>query len=130
MDRIDIHLEVRRVPSRDLGKTAKGGLSSAEARQRVLKARAVQTRRFKGKAGMTNARMSSRMVKAHCALPADAEALLHRAMDDMHLSTRAYHRILKVARTIADLDGSEDISLPHVAEAVQYRTLDRGLWQA
>ena len=79
---------------------------------------------------MTNARMGAKAVKAFCALPADAEALLHRALDEMQLSTRAYHRILKVARTIADLDGSEGIGLPHVAEAVQYRSLDRGLWQA
>ncbi len=130
LDRIDIHLEVRRVPSRDLGRHAREGLSSGEARQGVLKARASQAARFKGKPGLTNARMSSRQVKAHCGLPADAEALLHRALDEMQLSTRAYHRILKVARTIADLDGSEGIGLPHVAEAVQYRALDRGLWQA
>ena len=118
------------MPSRDLGKNSKQGLSTAEARQRVLKARSRQAGRFKGKAGMTNARMSARQVKAFCALPEDAASLLHRAMDEMTLSTRAYHRILKVARTIADLDGSEGIQLSHVAEAVQYRALDRGLWQA
>ncbi len=128
LDRIDLHLEVRRVPSQALGKAGKEGMSSAEARQGVLKARSRQEKRFK-KAGMTNARMSSRQVKSFCSLPADAEALLHRALDEMSLSTRAYHRILKVARTIADLEGAQDISLSHVAEAIQYRALDRGLWQ-
>ena len=91
-----------------------------------MKARTRQTKRQ----GRPNARLGPKQVKAFCALPPEAEALLHRAMDEMSLSTRAYHRILKVARTIADLEGSEGIGLPHVAEAVQYRALDRGLWQA
>ena len=129
LDRIDIHIEVPAVQYKELrgGAAAEG---SAQIRDRVMKARERQRERFyrtKEKI-FANAQMSTRQVRAHCELGADAERLLERAMQQQGLSARAHDRILKVARTIADLEGAESLAVPHLAEAIQYRTLDRGYW--
>jgi len=129
LDRIDIHIEVPAVQYKELrgGAAAEG---SAEIRKRVLKARDRQRERF-GKAGdriYANAQMNTRQIRAHCELSADAERLLERAMQQQGLTARAHDRILKVARTIADLEGAESVAVPHLAEAIQYRTLDRSYW--
>ena len=104
--------------------------SSAVIRARVLKARELQRERFalaKEKI-YSNAQMGTRQIRAHCELGAEAERLLERAMQQQGLSARAHDRILKVARTIADLEGAEKLSVGHLAEAIQYRTLDRSYW--
>ena len=122
LDRIDIHVEVPAVPYQELrGKTAHE--SSAEIRARVESVRAVQQAR-----GYYNARMPVRMIRQQCALDSSGERTLEMAVRRMGLSARAHDRILKVARTIADLDASEAVSAKHVAEAVQYRSLDRNYW--
>ena len=122
LDRIDIHVEVPAVPYQELrGKTASE--SSAEIRARVEGVRAVQQAR-----GYYNARMPTRLIRTHCALDSSGERTLEMAVRRMGLSARAHDRILKVARTIADLGGSETVSAKHVAEAVQYRSLDRNYW--
>jgi magnesium chelatase family protein len=129
LDRIDIHIEVPAVQYKELrgGAAAEG---SAEIRTRVLSARDRQRQRFKnsGDKIFSNAQMSTRQVRAHCELGADAERLLERAMQQQGLTARAHDRILKVARTIADLEGAEHLAVPHLAEAIQYRTLDRSYW--
>ena len=105
------------------------GERSAAIRERVIRARSLQRERFRGIEGLyTNAMMTSAMLRAFCPLDAAAEALLLRAMERLGLSARAYDRILKVARTIADLAGEERISAAHVAEAINYRSLDRESW--
>ena len=105
------------------------GESSECIRERVIAARVRQQKRFAGRKQLTcNARMGSRELKAHCALGEAALELLKFAMADMRLSVRAYDRILKVSRTIADLAGSKDITGDHVSEAIQLRSLDRQLW--
>jgi magnesium chelatase family protein len=129
LDRIDIHIEVPAVQYREL----RGGAaseSSAVIRARVLKARALQRERFSNAKEKiySNAQMGTRQIRAFCELGADAEKLLERAMQQQGLTARAHDRILKVARTIADLGGSEAVSAKHVAEAVQYRSLDRNYW--
>jgi len=127
LDRIDIHVEVPRVQYREL-KEGQGGATSADIRSEVAAARALQSGRFKRSRINVNARMSSRQIKKHSELTPGAERLLASQMESENLSARAYTRILKVARTIADLAGAEDIKTEHVAEAIQYRTLDRDLW--
>ena len=129
LDRIDIHIEVPAVQYKELrgGAAAEG---SAEIRGRVLGARERQRTRFK-KAGekiYSNAQMTTRQVRVHCELGSDAERLLERAMQQQGLTARAHDRILKVARTIADLEGTEHLAVSHLAEAIQYRTLDRSYW--
>ncbi|MFN8640731.1 MAG: YifB family Mg chelatase-like AAA ATPase [Candidatus Binatia bacterium] len=126
LDRIDLHLEVRPVPYRELADAAPGE-SSAAVRARVHAARAVQLARFAGRAIFCNAQMSPADLRRCAAVDAAASQLLERAMHALALSARAYTRILKVARTIADLAGAEHIAAAHVAEAVQYRTLDRAV---
>ena len=127
LDRIDIHIEVPRLtPDELLGREA--GESSAVIRERVLSARRAQNERFEGLPFFSNAQMSSRALREMCPLGAEAEGLLRRAIDQFALSARAHDRIIKLARTIADLAGSEEIQVPHLAEAVQYRSLDRRLW--
>jgi magnesium chelatase family protein len=125
LDRIDIHLEVPAVPYQDLV----GGTSeetSATVRQRVEQARAIQRERFRGQRGVhTNASMSARDLRRWCAISAQVEGLLRSAVTRLGLSARAYHRILKIGRTVADLDGAAAIAPNHVSEAIQYRTLDR-----
>jgi magnesium chelatase family protein len=124
LDRIDIQLEVPEVKFRDIVSRAPAE-SSAVIRARVTRARARQTARFASQSLFANARMGPKEVKAFCVLPPEAEKLLEAAVTKLGFSARAYDRVLKVARTIADLDGSEAIATPHVAEAVQYRMMDR-----
>ncbi|MGC2161611.1 MAG: YifB family Mg chelatase-like AAA ATPase [Silvibacterium sp.] len=129
LDRIDIHIEVPAVQYREL----RGGAaseSSAVIRGRVLKARALQRERFSSAKEKiySNAQMGTRQIRAHCELGADAEKLLERAMQQQGLTARAHDRILKVARTIADLEGAASLTVAHIAEAIQYRTLDRSYW--
>lgn len=123
LDRIDIHVEVPAVPYRELtGKHA--GTSSAAIREQVLAARQLQAARF-GDGPTTNARMDSRQLRQHCDLSDPCLMLMKQAMDELGLSARAYDKVRRVARTIADLDGSSGVNEAHVAEAVQYRLLDR-----
>ncbi|HKZ06555.1 MAG TPA: YifB family Mg chelatase-like AAA ATPase [Methylomirabilota bacterium] len=124
LDRIDLHLELPPVDMADLTGDA-GGEPSATIRARVEAARGRQGARFRGSAVRVNARMNARLLRRWCVLPPESSALLARAVKRLGLSARAYHRILRVARTVADLAGSEAIRTEHVAEAVQYRTLDR-----
>ena len=128
LDRIDIHIEVPAIEYSDLTKGPLGE-SSERLRERVQEAREIQYKRLKEHGITTNAHMSSRLVKKHCALDEQAEALLHQAMMELSLSARGYTKILKVARTIADLEPSENLRLEHISEAIQYRNLDRGLWR-
>ncbi len=129
MDRIDLHIEVPPVPFDELSKTVEG-TNSAGMREQVDQARAVQTKRFGAGAGKINGRMTSRQIRTHCLLDAEGHAVLKEAMEALGLSARAHDRILRVARTIADLASSERISPDHLSEAISYRTLDRKLWQA
>ncbi len=124
MDRIDIHLEVPAVPYRDLAGQSRGA-STQDMRARVMEARKRQGRRFKGRPFKSNAGMRSSDLKKYCPVDEASSRLLERAVDKLGLSARAHARILKVARTIADLEGSEAITSAHIAEAIQYRTLDR-----
>ena len=124
MDRIDIHLEVPSVPYKELSAVSDGA-SSAEIFERVIKAREIQGKRFVRSNIHTNAGMNSRQIKNFCKINAESGSLLERAMDKFGLSARAHARILKIARTIADLEENLDIKAPHVAEAIQYRSLDR-----
>ena len=128
LDRIDLHVEVPAVKFREI--TSEGsGEASAQIRERVIGARRRQHERFAGRKNTTcNARMGTRELKTHCALDEATMELLKFAMTDLNLSARAYDRILKVARTIADLAGSENITSDHIGEAIQYRSLDRQLW--
>jgi magnesium chelatase family protein len=143
LDRIDIHIEVPAVQYKELrgGASAEG---SSEIRNRVLAARERQHARFQPATGddqrtrpsgrsasqpvYANAQMSTQQIRVFCELSSDAERILERAMQQQGLSARAHDRILKVARTIADLEGVPDIAVKHIAEAIQYRTLDRSYW--
>ncbi len=124
LDRIDIHVEVPAVSYRDLSREDGGELSSA-IRERIELARRIQRQRFKGRKIYANAQMRPKMIERYCAIPPDARLLLEMAIDKLGFSARAYHRVLKIARTIADLEGAENISAAHVGEAIQYRSLDR-----
>jgi magnesium chelatase family protein len=127
IDRIDIHVEVPPVPWREL-RAERPGLSSEQMRELVCRAREAQRRRFAGDGSTTtNASMSPRQVRQFCKLDNAGEALLKQAMTEMGLSARAHDKILRIARTIADLAGEENIQSHHVVEAVQYRRLDRKL---
>jgi magnesium chelatase family protein len=127
LDRIDIHLEVPAVPFRELSAT-RAGTSSSQMREAVLAARLRQAARFNGRPTRSNARMSSREVREFCPLEAAAVDLLRAAVTDMGLSARAHDKVLRVARTIADLDAAERIGCGHISEAINYRLLDRSLW--
>jgi magnesium chelatase family protein len=129
LDRIDLHIEVPPVPFEDLSKPGEG-TGSAAMREQVFAARAIQARRFGERAGGLNGRMTSRQIREFCALGADGQATLKEAMEALGLSARAHDRILRVARTIADLAGSDSITQDHVAEAVGFRALDRKLWES
>ena len=129
LDRIDLHVEVTPVAFTELSNANSKGESSAVIRERVIKAREIQTERYKQQPGMyANAQMSSKQLREICAINQAGESLLKRAMERLNLSARAYDRILKVSRTIADLAGSADIKAEHLAEAIQYRSLDREGW--
>ncbi len=122
LDRIDIHVEVPSVKYRELAAKS-GGETSADIRARVETARGVQRKRFQGHANGTNAQMTGRQIKQFCVLDGESQGLLEMAMEKLGLSARAYTRILKVARTIADLEGEEGVCAGHVSEAIQYRSL-------
>jgi len=124
MDRIDIHVDVPAVPYKDLA-SRDDAESSASIRERVNRSRAAQTERFKRTKIYCNAQMSNRQIKKYCPIDGDSHRLLEMAIDKLGLSARAFNRILKIARTIADLEEAEDIAVHHVSEAIQYRSLDR-----
>lgn len=126
LDRIDLHLEVPAVRYREMA-GGSAGEPSAVIRQRVERAWQVQQARFAGARGRWNAHMGPRLIRRYCPVPPEAQRMLELAMDRLGLSGRAHDRILKVARTIADLAGADGLATEHVAEALQYRTLDR--WQ-
>ncbi len=127
LDRIDLHVEAPALSVSEL-RTTQGGESSAAIRTRVEAARARQRARFAGTRTAANARMTQTQIKRHCHLDAALGDLLQHAMEQLSLSARAYDRILKVARTIADLAGAESIAGPHLLEAIQYRSLDRNVF--
>jgi magnesium chelatase family protein len=129
LDRIDIHIDVPAVKFRELtGDAPPETDSSATIRKRVISARERQLSRFAGEKIFSNTAMTPRMIRKHCRIDSDSEQMLESAMMRLGLSARAYDRILKVSRTIADLEGSEAIRSPHVSEAVGYRSLDRTYW--
>ena len=123
LDRIDLIVEVPALDYEELSRRSSAE-RSADIKKRVNAAREIQRRRFGGDGTMCNAHIGSREMSEICALDAEGEAMMHAAFDSMGLSARSYDRILRVARTIADLDGQEIISPEHVAEAIQYRTYD------
>jgi magnesium chelatase family protein len=125
LDRIDIHVDVPAVSQLRLTERVLAE-PSRHIRERVAGARERQQQRFTGRAGVhANAHMAPRDLREHCRLPGPSDALLKSAITRLGFSARAYHRVLKIARTIADLDGAADIGTNHVAEAIQYRSLDR-----
>jgi magnesium chelatase family protein len=130
MDRIDIHIDVPAVNYKELRGSDVRSESSARVRERVVRTREVQLNRFAaaGERNYSNAQMNSRQIRAYCDLGSDSERMLERAMQQQGLSARAHDRILKVARTIADMEASPQIESKHIAEAIQYRTLDRTYW--
>lgn len=130
LDRIDIHIDVPAVNYKELRGSDHNAESSAQIRERVIRARQVQLNRFaaSGDKVYSNAQMGSRQIRTYCELDSDSERMLERAMQQQGLSARAHDRILKVARTIADLENSPQLASKHIAEAIQYRTLDRTYW--
>jgi magnesium chelatase family protein len=127
LDRIDLHIEVPAVPFQELAAVA-DGTSSMVMREQVSKARAAQRLRFGPDSNRLNARMTSRQLRKHCALDKEGQNLLKQAMEELGLSARAHDRILRMSRTIADLEGAVDIRPAHLTEAIGYRSLDRKLW--
>jgi magnesium chelatase family protein len=127
IDRIDLHLEVPAVPYKELSSEAQG-TSSEAMRSQVETARKVQQRRFAGTSIRYNGRMSHRQIRSFCKLDDAGGEILKNSVHDMGLSARAHDKVLRVARTIADLDGAESIAANHVHEAINYRMLDRKLW--
>lgn len=127
LDRIDLHIEVSPVPYRDLSATERTE-SSAQIRQRVIAARERQRRRFAKTGILCNAQMNSRTLKEYCRIDEEGHQLLEKAMEKFQLSARGHERILKISRTIADLAGAQNIEPLHLAEAIQYRCLDRASW--
>jgi magnesium chelatase family protein len=126
LDRIDIHMEVMPVSHEELTIRQKTGEGSAAIRERVMKARQIQADRYPKDSGIYhNAMLPSNKVSEYCAIPAAGQILLKAAMQKLNLSARAYDKILKLSRTIADLAGSEDIGVEHLAEAIHFRSLDR-----
>lgn len=127
LDRIDIQIEVPAVPFRELSARTPG-TSSRQMREQVIAARDVQRRRFADTATRHNGQMTHRQIRAFCPLDEPCMSLLRSTMTELGLSARAHDKILRLARTIADLDGAESIATPHISEAINYRTLDRNLW--
>jgi len=128
LDRIDIHIEVTPVPFEKLSETRKAE-SSIDIRKRVTLARSIQVKRFENYENVHyNAQMGTKLIREYCELSDTSLQLLKTAMERLNLSARAYDRILKVSRTIADLESSENINPSHIAEAIQYRSLDRDGW--
>lgn len=128
MDRIDLHLQVFPLTPTELAEKQPGE-SSAQIRERVVKARAIQAERFKDHPGIhCNAQMNTKLFNQYCAIDAECQKLMAKAMEKLGLSARAYDRILRVARTIADLEGAPNINSIHISEAINYRSLDRDSW--
>ena len=128
LDRIDLHVEVPSVRYRDLADTSDDIEKSRDVRTRVNSAREIQRQRYRKFKGIyANTHIGQRAIRRYCRPDDEGEKILQRSIETFGFSARAYHRILKVARTIADLDGEEDILARHISEAVQYRTLDRNL---
>ncbi|HJT78016.1 MAG TPA: YifB family Mg chelatase-like AAA ATPase [Gemmataceae bacterium] len=127
LDRIDLHIEVPAVPFQELAGQA-DGTSSAAMREQVQHAREAQRKRFGADSTTLNSRMTTRQLRRHCALDEEGKGLLKQAMDELGLSARAHDRILRVARTVADLEGAPAIKPAHLVEAINYRSLDRKLW--
>ena len=129
LDRIDIHIDVPAVQYKEL-RGGSGPEGSDQIRERVLRAREIQLNRFAaaGERIYSNAQMGTRQIRTYCDLSTECERLLERAMTQQGLSARAHDRILKVARTIADIEGAPQIESKHITEAIQYRTLDRNFW--
>ena len=125
MDRIDIQLSVPRLKATEILERSAGAEPSAAIRERVEKARRTQQARYLGKGIGCNAELGVKEIERCCAVPKEAEALLKMAIQELGFSARAYHKCLKVARTIADLEGKEAIETAHVAESIHYRSLDR-----
>ena len=128
LDRMDIHIEVPQVDFKKLSDDERAE-ASAEIKKRVNEARLIQNERFSGTAVTCNAKMTPEMTRKYCRLNEQCKTMLERCFEQLDLSARAYDKILRVARTIADLDKSENIELPHITEAVQYRSLDRKFWR-
>ena len=124
LDRIDIQVEVPEVKFRDIISKAEGE-SSTQIRERVIRAREKQLRRFRGKRMYANSQMGVKEVKRYCQVDDEGKELLEMAVNRLGFSARAYNRVLKVSRTIADLEGEEEISPVHVSEAIQYRMMDK-----
>ncbi len=127
LDRIDIHLEAPRLNLEHLTDKRRGE-ASEEIRRRVEKARALQKERYRNDGVYFNAHLESRELEKYCMIDAEGEELLKLAILELGISARAYDKILKVARTIADLDGKDIIEAHHISEAISYRSLDRNLW--
>ena len=127
LDRIDLHIEVPAVPFQELSSQADGTSSSA-MRAKVNEVREIQAKRFSASASKLNSGMNSKMVRKWCQLNKEGKLLLQTAMDELGLSARAHDRILRVARTIADMDSSDEIQPSHLVESISYRSLDRKLW--
>ncbi|MBR2822550.1 MAG: ATP-binding protein [Clostridia bacterium] len=129
LDRIDIQVEVDSVPVSEI-RGADASESSAAVRERVSQAREIQAKRYEGTKVHCNAQLDNRGIETYCRMAKDAENLLHKAVERMNLSMRAYHRVMKVARTVADLRGAKDVGVADVAEAIQFRELDQKYWGA
>jgi magnesium chelatase family protein len=127
LDRIDIHLEVASVPYQELA-APKGGMDSAQMREQVEAARQTQAARFAGSRTRYNGQMHSRQIREHCRLDRQGQERLRASMNELGLSARAHDKVLRMARTIADLDAAADILAEHVDEAINYRLLDRQAW--
>jgi magnesium chelatase family protein len=127
LDRIDMHIEVPAVPFQELAARA-DGTSSGSMREQVMRSRQAQRARFGAAGHRLNGRMTSRQLRKFCALDEEGRGLLKSAMEELGLSARAHDRILRVARTIADLESAADIKPEHLSEAINYRSLDRKLW--
>ena len=128
LDRIDIQCEITPVPFKDISKAVEGECSK-NIRERVIRARAIQTERYHSVQGIyCNAQMTERMIHQYAEPDQEGIDMLRLAMERLSLSARAYNRILKVARTIADLAGADRVAVDHLAEAISYRNLDRGDW--
>ena len=128
LDRIDLHIEVPAVPYEELEQKREETEPSARIKERVNRARVLQTQRYQGRGIYSNSQLTPGMIEEFCGLRPDGAALLKQAFESLGLSARAHSRILKVARTIADLAGAETIEAAHLAEAIQYRSLDRKFW--
>ena len=129
LDRIDLCVEMPRIEYSDLAGVSEKNETSAAIRQRVERAVNIQKERYKNEKTLFNSQLSARLIEKYCPLGKAEREVLGQAFEAMNLSARAYHRIIKVARTIADLDGAERIGVKHITEAIGYRTYDREVWK-